>query len=84
MKPRAYSYLRMSTDIQLRGDSRRRQLEASRAYAEAKGLELAQGGELEDIGVSAFKGANVTEGALGRFVAAAEAGAIQKGSYRRS
>lgn len=81
MKPRAYSYLRMSTDIQLRGDSRRRQLEASRAYAEAEGLELAQGGELEDIGVSAFKGANVKEGALGRFVAAAEAGAIQKGSY---
>lgn len=81
MKPRAYSYLRMSTDIQLRGDSRRRQLEASRAYAEDEGLELAHGGELEDIGVSAFKGANIKEGALGRFVAAAEAGAIQKGSY---
>lgn len=81
MKPRAFSYLRMSSDIQLKGDSRRRQLEASRAYAEAEGLELAEGGELEDIGVSAFKGANVKEGALGRFVAAAEAGAIQKGSY---
>ena len=46
----------MSTDLQLKGDSRRRQLEASRAYAEADGLELAEGAELEDIGVSAFRG----------------------------
>jgi hypothetical protein len=56
----------MSTDPQLLGDSRRRQLEASRAYAAAHGLELAEGAELEDIGVSAFKGANISEGALGR------------------
>ncbi|MCK1582154.1 recombinase family protein [Bradyrhizobium sp. 168] len=54
--PRAYSYLRMSTAPQLKGDSRRRQLEASRTYAAAQGLELAGDAELEDIGVSAFKG----------------------------
>jgi hypothetical protein len=40
----------MSTELQLKGDSRRRQLEASRAYAEANSLELAEGAELEDIG----------------------------------
>jgi DNA invertase Pin-like site-specific DNA recombinase len=81
LKPQAYSYLRMSTDLQLKGDSRRRQLEASRAYAEANDLELAQGAELEDIGVSAFKGANAREGALGRFLDAVRSGSVRPGSY---
>jgi len=71
----------MSTEIQLKGDSRRRQLEASRAYAEANGLELAEGAELEDIGVSAFKGANAREGALGQFLGAIKAGSVKPGSY---
>jgi DNA invertase Pin-like site-specific DNA recombinase len=71
----------MSTELQLKGDSRRRQLEASRAYAEANGLELAEGAELEDIGVSAFKGANVREGALGQFLEAIKAGSVKPGSY---
>jgi DNA invertase Pin-like site-specific DNA recombinase len=71
----------MSTDPQLLGDSRRRQLEASRAYAAAHGLELAEGAELEDIGISAFKGANVSEGALGRFLQAVKSGSIKSGSY---
>lgn len=71
----------MSTEIQLKGDSRRRQLEASRTYAEHNGLELAEGGELEDIGISAFKGANVREGSLGRFLQAVKSGTIKPGSY---
>src|ERR1700677_1027654 len=71
----------MSTELQLKGDNRRRQLEASRAYAEANGLELAEGAELEDIGVSAFKGANVREGALGQFLDAVKAGSVKPGSY---
>ena len=81
MKPQAYSYLRMSTDLQLKGDSRRRQLDASRAYAQANGLELAEGAELEDIGVSAFRGANAKEGALGQFLEAVKAGSVRPGSY---
>lgn len=81
MKPKAYSYLRMSTDLQLKGDSRRRQLEASRAYADAEGLELADDAQLEDIGISAFKGANVQTGALGQFLAAVKAGSVERGSY---
>src|ERR1700692_2428578 len=81
LKPQAYSYLRMLTDLQLKGDSRRRQLEASRAYAEANSLELAKGAELEDIGVSAFKGANVRDGALGQFLEAVRSGAVKPGSY---
>lgn len=71
----------MSTDLQLKGDSRRRQLHASRAYAEAEGLELADDAQLEDIGISAFKGANVKEGALGQFLEAVKAGTVKRGSY---
>ena len=81
MRPQAYSYLRMSTDTQLRGDSRRRQLEASRAYAAANDLELVEGAELEDIGVSAFRGANVRDGALGQFLRAVKEGVVKPGSF---
>jgi DNA invertase Pin-like site-specific DNA recombinase len=81
MKPKAYSYLRMSTELQLKGDSRRRQLEASKAYAEAHELDLADDAQLEDIGISAFKGANVRDGALGIFLEAVKAGTVAKGSY---
>ncbi len=81
MKPKAYSYLRMSTDLQLKGDSRRRQMAASKAYAEEEGLELADDAQLEDIGISAFKGANVKDGALGQFLNAVKAGSVERGSY---
>lgn len=81
MKTQAYSYLRISTDLQQKGRGRQRQLEASRAYAEANNLELAEGGELEDIGISAFRGANVREGALGRFLEAVRSGVVKPGSF---
>lgn len=71
----------MSTDIQLRGDSLRRQEHASKRYAEQGGLRLIEDFKLEDIGVSAFKGANVTSGALGRFLELVKKGAVAKGSY---
>lgn len=71
----------MSTELQLKGDSRRRQLAASRAYVEANDLELNESTELEDIGISAFKGANVREGALGQFLKSVKAGRIKPGSF---
>ncbi len=55
-KPLAYSYIRMSTDIQLKGDSLRRQEELSVKYAEEHDLELDKDFKLRDIGVSAFHG----------------------------
>jgi DNA invertase Pin-like site-specific DNA recombinase len=79
--PFAYSYVRMSTDIQLKGDSLRRQKEASARYAQTHDLTLIEEFNLEDIGVSAFRGKNATEGALSRFLAAVEEGRIAKGSY---
>jgi len=78
--PRAYSYIRMSTEGQLRGDSRRRQLEASEQYARDHGLELVKDFSLEDIGVSAFKGANLSA-KLGLFLDAVRAGKVEPGSF---
>lgn len=80
---KAYSYIRMSTDIQLKGDSLRRQLEASKKYAFDNKLELVEsidGVELKDIGVSAFKGANAEKGALSIFLQLLENGKIEKDS----
>jgi DNA invertase Pin-like site-specific DNA recombinase len=78
MQKKAYSYIRFSSPQQLKGDSLRRQLEASRAYAEAHDMILDD--SLRDIGVSAFKGKNATEGALKKFIELVEAGRIEKGS----
>jgi len=78
MQKKAYSYIRFSSPQQLKGDSLRRQLEASRAYAEAHNMILDD--SLRDIGVSAFKGKNATEGALKKFIELVEAGRIEKGS----
>ena len=80
-RPKAYSYIRMSTDLQLRGDSLRRQLEGSTKYAAEHDLDLVEDIRLEDIGVSAFTGANVSGGALGRFFEAVQSGRIARGSY---
>jgi DNA invertase Pin-like site-specific DNA recombinase len=80
-KPLAFSYIRMSTDIQLKGDSLRRQLESSRAYALEHGFELVEENELKDIGLSAFDGSNLSDGALGRFLIRVRENKIPTGSY---
>ena len=79
--PRAYSYIRFSTPEQSKGDSYRRQLEKSRAYAEAHSLVLDDSLAFHDEGVSAFRGKNVQTGALGEFIAAVDSGRVPPGSY---
>ena len=79
--PRAYSYLRFSTPEQLNGDSQRRQLDAARSYAREHGLELDETLTFHDLGVSGFKGANATTGALRAFRRAVEEGRVEPGSY---
>lgn len=79
--PKAYSYVRMSTDLQWKGDSLRRQREASQKYAEDHGLQLVEDFDLEDIGYSGYDGENILSGKFGRFLAAVRAGEIPKGSY---
>jgi DNA invertase Pin-like site-specific DNA recombinase len=78
-RPKAYSYIRMSTPDQAKGDSTRRQDKATQKYAEEHNLELVD--ILIDEGVSAFAGLNVEEGKLGLFLAKAEKGEIDEGSY---
>ena len=80
-KPKAFSYLRFSTQNQIKGDSSRRQTEAAQAYAERHGLDLDDELTFRDLGVSAFRGANIVEGALGKFLEAVDSGKVQPGSY---
>lgn len=64
----------------MHGDSRRRQTEASEVYAREHGLSLDTSLNLEDLGVSAFRGKNATEGALAGFLAAVKSGKVPVGS----
>lgn len=50
------------------------------AWALAHGLEL-DGLSYQDLGISAFRGANAETGMLGDFLAAVKSGAIERGSY---
>lgn len=79
MKPKAYSYTRMSTAVQLLGDSKRRQDERVRKYAEANGLDIVD--RFDDIGISAFQGKNADVGALSEFTQLVDSGDIEAGSY---
>ncbi|WP_413594912.1 recombinase family protein [Citrobacter youngae] len=72
-----YSYIRWSSQKQTVGTSLARQTEAARKYAAENGLEYA---EIRDAGVSAFKGKNITHGALGAFIQAVKDGVIEKDS----
>ena len=80
-KTKAYSYLRFSTPEQRKGDSYRRQTELAESYAARHGLELDDTFNFHDLGVSAFRGANVATGMLGYFKEAVESGEIAQGSF---
>lgn len=73
-----YSYIRWSSAKQTAGTSLTRQTQAARLYASQNGLEYT---EILDAGVSAFKGKNSTQGALGAFIQAVKDGVIPKDSW---
>jgi len=76
----AFSYIRCSTPEQIKGDTKRRQIEAAEKYARENGLILSEDG-YEDLGISAFRGKNTAEGSeLAALIAAIKAGKIPKGS----
>ncbi len=79
-KPAAYSYIRFSTPDQRKGDSLRRQLEASEQYARDHGLVLDTKLKLRDEGLSAFHGVHKAKGALGQFLERVKSGQISEGS----
>ncbi len=76
----AFSYIRFSSLQQMQGDSLRRQTEASEEYAAVIGLRLDYSLNLRDLGVSAYRGRNATEGALAGFMTAIETGRIPAGA----
>src|SRR5262245_31340344 len=81
--PKARSYLRFSSDPQKWGDSEHRQLEASRAYAKAHGLELLEDDQHQffDRGVSAYRGKHAKGGDLKRYLDLVREGRIARGEY---
>jgi len=76
----AYSYIRFSSPEQEKGDSLRRQLSQSEAYAQAHGLTLDDSLRLQDRGLSAFHGIHRIKGALGEFHRLVEQGEVKPGS----
>ena len=70
-------YIRWSSTEQSRGSSRERQLEDCRNYAKSKGWNVVN--EMEDEGVSAFKGEHAKTGKLGLFVNDVESGEYPDG-----
>lgn len=79
-QPRAYSYIRFSTEKQTLGDSLTRQLKLAEKYAEDHNLTL-DTHSYRDLGVSAFQGKNAVEGKLGTFIKAVDNGIIKPGSF---
>lgn len=77
---KAYSYIRFSSAKQGEGDSLRRQEKYAAEYAHEHGLDL-DTSSYRDLGVSAYKGRNASEGNLKLFLDAVDNGLIEKGSY---
>jgi DNA invertase Pin-like site-specific DNA recombinase len=75
----AISYRRFSSKKQEQGDSLRRQVTLAKAYAKEQGWTL-DDRSFEDLGISAFNGLNVREGALGAFLKAVDDGTICAGT----
>lgn len=77
---RVISYTRFSSRKQAAGDSYRRQTEAALRWCKEHGHELDTSLNFEDLGVSAFSGANIESGALGALQASLIAGKIERGT----
>jgi DNA invertase Pin-like site-specific DNA recombinase len=76
----AYSYIRFSSARQADGDSLRRQTDLAAEYAAKHGLHLDEELTFQDLGISAFRGTNKTEGALAAFIQACKSGRVKPGS----
>lgn len=80
MEPRAYSYIRFSTPEQEKGDSLRRQSNPIEEIAAKLNLPLDNTLKLTDRGLSAYKGDNLTKGAMGEFLKLVDKNKIAVGS----
>jgi len=75
---KAYSYIRFSSKAQASGDSLRRQLVASEAWAKKNNYHIVD--SLQDLGISAYKGNHAKDGALSLFLQKVQEGLIPQGS----
>ena len=79
-RPLVISYIRWSTVIQGEGDSYRRQKNLAEQWCQKNGYSITSEHQMLDAGLSAYKGRNVSEGALGVFLKAVEAGTFPEGT----
>jgi DNA invertase Pin-like site-specific DNA recombinase len=80
--PIAISYIRFSTPEQMKGDSLRRQTEATEQWCLKHGVKLDASLSLRDLGRSAFHGKHRSDkAALGAFLKLVEEGKVPKGSF---
>jgi DNA invertase Pin-like site-specific DNA recombinase len=77
--PKVYSYLRFSDPKQAAGSSADRQLAYAQGWAEKSGMVLDEALSLRDEGLSAYHQKHITQGALGAFLRAIDAGLIAPG-----
>lgn len=82
--PTAFSYVRFSTPEQAKGDSLRRQTDATKVWCERNGVALDESTTLHDLGRSAYTGKhrdNPDRHALAGFLKLVEKGKVPRGSY---
>ncbi len=77
----AWPYSRFSNLKQKKGDSIRRQQAPREQYLAQIGLPLDTSLDLDDLGVSAFRGKNAKQGGLSNFLAAIKAGRVIPGDH---
>lgn len=73
---KAISYIRFSSEKQLRGDSIGRQTQKAEEYCARKNFELDPTLAIADLGLSAFTGDHIKRGALGKFLGAVRQGLV--------
>lgn len=79
--PKVYSYIRFSNPKQALGNSERRQLEMTEAFAKRKGLPFDETLRMTDKGLSGYHGDHRKKGVLGQFLHKVENGAVPSGSF---
>ena len=75
---KAYSYIRFSTPEQIQGDSLRRQVDSSKAWCAENKVKLIE--EMQELGVSAFRGKHRMLGVLAKFLDLVRLDKIEKHS----
>lgn len=81
MEKIAISYIRFSTAQQAEGESLARQTKMAEEYAARNGMRLDESLTMRDLGISAFSGKNLSQGALGAFVKAVQEKKVPPNSY---